>query len=149
MDSVIKSKTVIDLNATIIENSMESPGKYLKAERELQKLSLEEAANFTKIREPLLKTIEEDGYELLPHSLYVKGFLMTYARYLGLDPKEVINRYQKYLEDVGICQQKEISVLPAALPPKKKIRAWLFLALIGAILLFILSLIYLFPISLL
>ncbi len=128
---------------------MESPGKYLKAEREIQKLSLQEAANFTKIREPLLKTIEEDGYELLPHSLYVKGFLITYARYLGLDPNEVILRYQKYLKDVGICQQKEIRALPAVLSPKKKIRAWLFVALIGAMLLFILFLIYYSPISLL
>jgi len=128
---------------------MESPGKYLKAEREIQKLSLQEAANFTKIREPLLKTIEEDGYELLPHSLYVKGFLITYARYLGLDPNEVILRYQKYLKDVGICQQKEIRALPAVLSPKKKIRAWLFFALIGVMLLFILFLIYYSPISLL
>ena len=128
---------------------MESPGKYLKAERELQKLSLGDAANFTKIREPLLKTIEEDGYELLPHSLYVKGFLINYARYLGLDPNEVILRYQKYLEDVGICQQKKIRALPAVLSPKKKIRGWLFFALIGAILLLILSLIYYSPIALL
>jgi len=131
------------------ENGMESPGKYLKAERELQRLSLEEAANFTKIREPLLKTIEEDGYELLPHSLYVKGFLTTYARYLGLDPNEVILRYKRYLEDVGVCQQKEISPLPAVLSSKKKIRAWFFLALIGAIGLLILFLIYYSRISLL
>jgi len=128
---------------------MESPGKYLKAERELQRLSLGEAANFTKIREPLLKTIEEDGYELLPHSLYVKGFLINYARYLGLDPNEVILRYQKYLKEVGICQQKEISASPAVFSPKKKKRAWLFFALIGPIILFILFLIYYFRISLL
>lgn len=128
---------------------MESPGKYLKAERELQKLSLGDAANFTKIREPLLKTIEEDGYELLPHSLYVKGFLINYARYLGLDPNEVILRYQKYLENVGICQQKEIRALPAVVSPKKKIGGWLFFALIGAMLLLILSLIYYSRIALL
>ena len=128
---------------------MESPGKYLKAERELQRLSLGEAANFTKIREPLLKTIEEDGYELLPHSLYVKGFLINYARYLGLDPNEVILRYQKYLKEVGICQQKEISASPAVFSPKKKMKAWLSFALIGPIILFILFLIYYFRISLL
>jgi len=126
---------------------MESPGKYLKAERELQKLSLEEAANFTKIRESLLKTIEEDGYELLPHSLYVKGFLVTYARYLGLDPNEIILRYRKYLEDVGISKQN-IRVVQRVLPPKKKIRAWLFFVLIGSIILFIMFLISYNPISL-
>jgi cytoskeletal protein RodZ len=39
---------------------MESPGKYLKAERELRNLSLEEVAKFTKIKEDFLKAIEED-----------------------------------------------------------------------------------------
>jgi cytoskeletal protein RodZ len=34
---------------------MESPGKYLKAERELRNLSLEEVAKFTKIRENFLR----------------------------------------------------------------------------------------------
>ena len=45
---------------------MEPPGKYLKRERELRNLSIEEAAKLTKIRGHLLKAIEEDRYEILP-----------------------------------------------------------------------------------
>ena len=60
---------------------MEPLGKYLKAERESRKLSLKEVSESTKIREPLLKAIEEDRYEFLPPT-YVKGFLNAYARYL-------------------------------------------------------------------
>jgi len=41
---------------------MESLGKYLKAERELRNLSLEETAKFTKIRKQFLEAIEEDRY---------------------------------------------------------------------------------------
>ncbi|MDP3016614.1 MAG: helix-turn-helix transcriptional regulator [Deltaproteobacteria bacterium] len=72
---------------------MESVGKCLKVERELRNLSLEEATKFTKIREHFLRAIEEDRYELLPPAVYVKGFLTVYARYLGLDPKDVVLRY--------------------------------------------------------
>jgi cytoskeleton protein RodZ len=74
---------------------MESAGKYLKAERELRNLSLEEIAKFTKIKEDFLKAIEEDKYDLLPHAVYVRGFLIIYTRYLGLDPYEVVQRYHE------------------------------------------------------
>jgi cytoskeletal protein RodZ len=63
---------------------MESPGKYLKAERKLRKRSLEEVAKFTKIKEDFLRAIEEDNYEILPPAIHVKGFLTIDARYLGL-----------------------------------------------------------------
>ena len=52
---------------------MESLGKYLKAEREVRNLSLEEVSKFTKIRENFLRAIEEDRYEFLPPAIYVKG----------------------------------------------------------------------------
>lgn len=81
---------------------IESLGKYLRAERESRNLSLEEAAKFTKIREHFLRAIEEDKYELLPHAIYVRGFLAHYARYLGLDSSEVVQRYQKYHKSVTV-----------------------------------------------
>jgi cytoskeletal protein RodZ len=122
--------------------TMESPGKYLKAERELRNLSLEEVAKFTKIRQHFLKAIEEDRYELLPPGVYVKGFLTLYARYLGLDPYEVIQRYQNYIEDLSISKEKQVE-LPQKIPsPKKRIGLWLFFALIFAITLFILLFIH-------
>jgi len=78
--------------------SMESPGKYLKTERESQNLTLKEVSESTKIREPLLKAIEEDKYEFLPPA-YVKGFLNGYSKYLGLSPNDIILKYQKHLEN--------------------------------------------------
>jgi len=81
---------------------MESPGKYLKAERELRNLSLKRIAKSTRIREVFLKAIEEDEYELLPAAFYVKAFLTLYARCLRLDPHDVGLRYQKYLNNETI-----------------------------------------------
>ena len=77
---------------------MESVGKYLKAERESQNLSLQEVSESTKIRELLLRALEEDRYDLISSPVYVKGFLDAYARYLGLDSNEIILKYQENYE---------------------------------------------------
>jgi len=69
---------------------MESPGKYLKAERESRNLSLKVISESTRIQEHLLKALEEDQYEVFKSSTYVKGFLRSYARYLGLNPTDLI-----------------------------------------------------------
>ncbi len=100
---------------------IESLGKYLRAERENRNLSLEEAAKSTRIREHFLRAIEEDKYELLPHAIYVRGFLAHYARYLGLDPSEVVQRYQRYHKRVTVEPpevQKEIRPLPGRVKPR-------------------------------
>jgi len=80
---------------------MESIGGYLKKERELQNLSLTVVSESIRVREQFLKAIEEDRYDLLPHSLYTKGYLGAYARFLGLDPREVILSYQNHLKGPG------------------------------------------------
>ena len=75
--------------------TIESPGKYLKAKRESRRISLRQVADATRIREAVLRAIEQDRYDDLPH-LYIKSFLSAYAKYLGLDPTDVITLYQKY-----------------------------------------------------
>lgn len=77
--------------------TFDSPGKYLKAKRESQKLSLKEVADTTRIREPVLRALEEDRYANLP-AIYVRSFLSTYAECLGLDSNEVIMVHQKIAE---------------------------------------------------
>jgi cytoskeletal protein RodZ len=84
---------------------MESIGKYLKTARELRNLSLEEAAQFTKIRKQFLEAIEEDKYELLPPAIYVKGYLIAYARYLGHNPNDIVLQYQTYLKNLTISEE--------------------------------------------
>ena len=80
--------------------TIESPGKYLKVKRESQGISLREVADATRIREAVLRAIEEDRYEDLPH-LYVKSFLSTYAKCLGLDPTDVMMLHRKHVEKLS------------------------------------------------
>jgi len=91
----------------------ETLGKYLKNQRESKKISLREVANNTRVRENLLKAIEEDQYHLLPPATYVKGFLLAYAKYLRLDPNEILLRYERVLKG-------EPDTPPPTEPPKPK-----------------------------
>ena len=87
-----------DISVTEIE----SLGKHLKRERELKKISLREIAKNTRVREHLLKAIEEDRYELLPSPTYVRGFLLAYAQYIKLNPQEVLLRYERFLKKESV-----------------------------------------------
>ncbi|MCX7808742.1 MAG: helix-turn-helix domain-containing protein [Deltaproteobacteria bacterium] len=73
---------------------MESVGRYLRTERELRKISLEEIAQSTRIPLRSLQWIEEDRFDRLPGEVFVRGFLRAYAKALGLPSDEVIRRYE-------------------------------------------------------
>lgn len=47
----------------------------------------------TKIRGKYLHALEDEQFELLPAETYVKGFLRTYAEYLGLDGQLYVDEY--------------------------------------------------------
>ena len=79
---------------------MESIGNYLKAERKSRNISLDQVSQATKIRINILRAIEEDKLDLLP-SAYTKGFLMAYAKYIGVDPSDVIARYESFRRERG------------------------------------------------
>ncbi len=111
-----------------ISKMMESPGKFLRKERETKNISLEEISKFTKVKEHYLKAIEEDRYELLPAIPYVKGFLNVYARYLTLNPKDIVLQYENYLKSLIPPQPTELQY--QAPPKKKSLRAWFFTLLL-------------------
>lgn len=60
-------------------------GEKLRTARESKKLSLEAVNRDTKISLVVLKALEQDDFESFESEIYLKGFLRTYARYLGLD----------------------------------------------------------------
>lgn len=60
-------------------------GTLLQKARIEQGLTIEEMSNRTKIRPQFLQAIEEGEYHLLPGTAYVKPFIRTYARALGVE----------------------------------------------------------------
>ena len=60
-------------------------GPVLEKARKERGLSLDEAEHATKIRKRYLAGLEREDYGVLPDAVYARGFLKTYANYLGLD----------------------------------------------------------------
>ena len=68
-------------------------GNSLREARHRQQLELSEVEQSTKIRSRYLKALEEEAFDSLPAQTYVKGFLRTYADYLGLDGQLYVDEY--------------------------------------------------------
>jgi cytoskeletal protein RodZ len=73
-------------------------GATLKTAREQQGISLDGAAEATKIRSSYLVALEEEAFEQLPGPTYARGFLRSYAEYLGLDAQVLIDEFNVRFE---------------------------------------------------
>lgn len=65
-------------------------GEYLRREREMRGVSLEEMSVATKISIHFLQAIESEELSKLPGGIFRRSFVRTYARYLGLDEEHVL-----------------------------------------------------------
>jgi hypothetical protein len=68
-------------------------GNSLREARLRREIEFAEAEHGTKIRGKYLRALEEERFELLPSHTYVKGFLRSYADYLGLDGQLYVDEY--------------------------------------------------------
>ncbi|MFN2470055.1 MAG: helix-turn-helix domain-containing protein [Gaiellaceae bacterium] len=68
-------------------------GNSLREARFRQGLDFPEIEQATKIRGKYLRALEEENFEQLPAQTYVKGFLRTYADYLGLEGQLYVDEY--------------------------------------------------------
>ena len=68
-------------------------GIWLRRQREAREVGLREIAERTKISLRYLEALEENRFALLPAPVFARGFLREYARYVGLNPDEVVNHF--------------------------------------------------------
>ncbi len=68
-------------------------GNSLREARVRQGVDFPELEQATKIRGKYLRALEDENFEQLPGQTYVKGFLRTYADYLGLDGQLYVDEY--------------------------------------------------------
>jgi cytoskeleton protein RodZ len=71
-----------------------SIGEALRSAREAQGKSVEDAAAATRIRPSYLEALEQEHFEQLGGNVYAKGFLRSYARFLGVDPAPLLDAYR-------------------------------------------------------
>lgn len=72
---------------------MKEIGAMLKAAREEKGLSLSDLQMATKIRYQQLEAMEAGDFHKLPGEVYVRGFLINYAKHVGLDEEQVLAQY--------------------------------------------------------
>jgi hypothetical protein len=68
-------------------------GNSLREARTRRGVEFPQAEQATKIRAKYLRALEDERFDLLPSDTYVKGFLRTYADYLGLDGQLYVDEY--------------------------------------------------------
>jgi cytoskeleton protein RodZ len=77
---------------------MEQIGARLREARMRGKIDINQVESDTKIRAKYLRAMENEEWSLLPGEIYAKTFLRTYADYLKLDSRELLDDYRRQYE---------------------------------------------------
>lgn len=70
-------------------------GERFRAAREARGLSLSDVAEQIRIRSLYLAAIEDENWSTIGAPVYIRGFLRTYARFLGIDPEEAVAAFNR------------------------------------------------------
>ncbi|HET9553294.1 MAG TPA: helix-turn-helix transcriptional regulator [Anaeromyxobacteraceae bacterium] len=93
-------------------------GRWLMQERELRDLRRDELAASTKLAPGVIEALESGEEARMPPRAYVVGYLRSYAAAVGLDPDEVVLRWQEAAGDApepaGRRHRRLVPVLVAA-----------------------------------
>lgn len=113
----------------------DTPGLLLRAQREKQGLSAQEIAKRTHLDIKIVESIEEDSEEGMPAATYVRGYLRSYAKIVGVDPDHIITLYN------SDSPQPPPEIIPEVKQPSqvsssdKPVKAFTYLITLGLVLL--------------
>ena len=103
-------------------------GALLRNERENRGLSHEQLSQVTRLRRHFLEALENEEWQNLPPSVFVKGFIRSYAKALGLDEDKLLDLYK------NAVPEEVAPPTPIIEPKKPRRRLALVLALcLGAL----------------
>jgi cytoskeletal protein RodZ len=94
---------------------MQTIGNYLKSGREARNIRLSEVARSTKISKWYLDCLEKDEFDKIPGGPYIKGYIASYASFIGIEEDEILKRYDSL--QINRADDNEIS---DHLPQNKK-----------------------------
>jgi cytoskeletal protein RodZ len=87
-------------------------GLSLRQARERHGLDLADVERETRIRAKYLNALEDEQFDVLPGAAYVRGFLRTYAEFLGLDGNLLVEEYN---ERVAPPEDELLPIQPSGL----------------------------------
>lgn len=111
-------------------------GETLRRARLAKGITFEGAERVTRIPRKYLEALEQENFGILPAPVYARGFLRSYAGYLGLDPGELLPFFP-----VGHVEEPKLEPLPEVKQP----RTWsmsgvIAVAVVGLLILLVVAL---------
>jgi cytoskeleton protein RodZ len=116
-------------------------GAILRQARTKREVELTEVETATRIRLKYLRAIETEDWEALPEGVYARGFVRTYATFLGLDGDRLAEEYRREVEGEGSRPTPEAAMAPGSrsTPRRTSTRAAIAVAGVLAVAAFALS----------
>ena len=116
---------------------MEPVGQYLRRAREKRRMSVEEISRSTRLPMDSVSRIETDRFDELPGEVFVRGFLKSYAKAVGLSPDDVLARYTASRRSAWVTP---LPIGTSSKPPARGRRFGVAIAFVLLLILFTLAL---------
>jgi len=88
----------------VADEAFLSFGRHLKSVRFEKGIRLEEVASETRVSLEILRAIEDENFDKLPTDVFVKGFLRAYAKTVGANGDDAVNRF---ISDLKVHKETE------------------------------------------
>ncbi len=95
-------------------------GYTLRQERERQNLTIEDVEEGTSIRALYIEAIENGEYDKMPGTVYTKGFIKNYAKFLGLDPDATVKEFMGDIAELSAETEPPATEETTEQEPEKK-----------------------------
>jgi cytoskeletal protein RodZ len=109
----------------------------LQRARQARGLTLEEVERDTRISRRYLQALETENFGLLPAPVYARGFLRTYARYLGMEPANLLPLFP-----VGYVEEPVLQPWPKVARPRTWPSSGLLTGAVVGVLILVVALLY-------
>ena len=108
-------------------------GEKLRQAREARGIPISEVADQTRIAPLYLESIDNDDYRALPGGIFNRGFIKSYAKYVGIDEQEALLDYAQLLNDTDVEELKTYK--PQVLTDDNSTRSMIPTVIVAAIIL--------------
>ncbi|MEO8073918.1 MAG: helix-turn-helix domain-containing protein [Acidobacteriota bacterium] len=82
-------------------------GEKLRQAREARDITISEVAEQTRISPLYIESIENDDYRILPGGIFNKGFVKSFAKYVGVDEQEALQDYSRLISEQQGSQEED------------------------------------------
>jgi len=115
-------------------------GEKLRQAREERGVSISEVAEQTRISPLYIDCIEKDNYKPLPGGIFNKGFIKSYAKYVGVDEQDALRDYAELMAHTEDAEPEQPrSYRPEVLTDERPISAMMPTIIIAGVMLAVMS----------